>query len=93
MRFHQFARLLTKKLQADLLESTRRASELEARVGGLERENDGLHAEVEAHVEQLEELQALREEAAGWEAQLAESEDALAQVGFGAALAEFALIL
>jgi len=68
-------------MQADLAESFHHVSELEARVEGLELENGALHAEVEGHVEQLEELQALREEAAGWEAQLAESEDTLAQVG------------
>jgi cell shape-determining protein MreC len=47
----------------------------------LERENESLHAELEGYAEQMEELQALREEAGKMEAQLGESEGALYQVG------------
>ena len=67
--------------QADLLDSSARVLELEGRVGGLQRENVALQAQLKGNSQQLEELCELRGEAAGWEAQLGESEDALAQVG------------
>ena len=71
-------------IQADLQDISARESELVGRVGNLQRKNESLQAQLEGHTQQLEELQELRREADGWEAQLAESEDALAQVGWRA---------